>query len=275
MKIIDAHQHFWQYDPINYSWINDEMQVIRKDFLPADLHTLYQSIGVTGCVAVQAEQTMQETERLIAYAQQYDFIKGVVGWIDICDTNIVNALQQWKHHRQLKGFRHVLQGEAPEFMLQDAFINGLHTIHQEGYTYDILVFPHHLDAVLQLLDRCPGHRFVIDHVAKPLIRQQEINEWAAKMKAIAAHPNVYCKISGMITEAHWDTWQPAHLHPYLDVVVAAFGTQRIMFGSDWPVCLVAGSYRQWLKVVQNYFSGYSFEEQERFFAGNAITFYQL
>lgn len=275
MTIIDTHQHFWKYDPVNYSWINDEMQVIRRDFLPGDLAVVLKENKVQGCVAVQADQTEAETDWLLELAAKNDFIQGVVGWVDLRSSNIEERLLHYAQFKKLKGFRHVLQGEEPSFMLQKDFLNGISKLHQFGFAYDILIFPQHLSAALQLVEQFPQQRFVVDHVAKPYIKDGNIDEWKAGLQQLAQHSNVYCKISGMVTEADWKTWTADQLKPYIDVVVESFGIDRIMFGSDWPVCLVASSYNKWIETVQNYFASFSTEDQQKVFSSNAIKFYQL
>ena len=280
MKIIDSHQHFWKYDPVNYSWINDDMQVIRRDFLPGDLAVVLNENKVEGCIAVQADQTEEETDWLILLAAKNDFIQGIVGWVDLRSDKIEERLRHYLQFTKVKGFRHVLQGEEPSFMLQKDFLNGISKLDEFGFAYDILIFPHHLDAALQLVEQFPQQRFVIDHVAKPYIKDGKIDDpiaigWKAGMEKLAQHPYVYCKISGMVTEADWHNWTAEQLKPYLDVVVESFGIDRIMFGSDWPVCLVASSYSKWLQTIQNYFESFSKEDQEKVFSGNATRFYNL
>lgn len=275
MTIIDTHQHYWKYDPVNYAWINDDMAVIRQDFLPADLQPVLTANGVAASIAVQADQTEQETDWLLQLADENPFIAGVVGWVDLRSPQLAERLQHYAQFSKLKGFRHVLQGEEPSFMLQSSFVNGIAQLQAHGFAYDILIFPQHLPAALQLVQQFPEQRFVIDHLAKPYIKQGLIGEWASGMKALAAHTNVYCKISGMVTEADWRKWSAADLHPYIDTVVQAFGTNRCMFGSDWPVCLVAAAYDKWLQTVQDFFAGFSTEEQAMVFAGNAKHFYQI
>lgn len=275
MTIIDTHQHYWKYDPVNYAWINDDMAVIRQDFLPADLQPVLAANGVAASIAVQADQTEQETDWLLQLADENPFIAGVVGWVDLRSPQLAERLQHYAQFSKLKGFRHVLQGEEPSFMLQSSFVNGIAQLQAHGFAYDILIFPQHLPAALQLVQQFPEQRFVIDHLAKPYIKQGLIGEWASGMKALAAHTNVYCKISGMVTEADWRKWSAADLHPYIDTVVQAFGTNRCMFGSDWPVCLVAAAYDKWLQTVQDFFAGFSTEEQAMVFAGNAKHFYQI
>jgi len=275
MTIIDTHQHFWKYDPVNYSWINDEMQVIRRDFLPGDLAVVVNEEKLRGTVAVQADQTEAETDWLLQLAAKNDFIKGVVGWVDLRSSHIEERLQHYQQFSKLKGFRHVLQGEEPSFMLQESFLNGISKLNEYGFAYDILIFPQHLEAALQLVKQFPQQRFVVDHVAKPTIKDGKIDEWKTGMQQLAKHKNVYCKISGMVTEADWKNWTAEQLKPYIDVVVESFGIDRIMYGSDWPVCLVASSYNKWIETVKEYFSAYSAEDQEKVFSGNAIKFYQL
>jgi L-fuconolactonase len=275
MNIIDTHQHFWKYDPVNYSWINEEMQVIRKDFLPGDLAVLVNEHKLQGTVAVQADQTEAETDWLLKLAANNDFIQGVVGWIDLRSDNIEERLRHYAQYKKLKGFRHILQGEEPSFMLQESFLNGIGKLQQFGFTYDILIMPKHLDASLELVQRFPEQKFVIDHVAKPYIKEGKIDEWKEGMEKLAAYQHVFCKISGMVTEADWKNWTAEQLKPYLDVVVNSFGIDRIMFGSDWPVCLVVSSYSKWLQTIKDYFASYSPEEQEKVFSSNAVTFYNL
>lgn len=275
MQVIDAHQHFWQYDSQRHDWINEAMSVIRRDFLPSDLKPVLQANAVAGCVAVQADQTEAETEFLLGLSEQHDWIKGVVGWVDLCADNISERLAYFSGRMQLKGFRHVLQGETPSFMLQPAFQRGIAALKEFGFTYDILIFPHHLDAALQLVQQHPAQPFVIDHIAKPYIKDGQIGEWKKGMEQLAALPNVSCKLSGMVTEADWEQWKEEDLYPYLDVVFEAFGPDRLLFGSDWPVCLVAASYASMLQPVTNYCSSLSATEQQQIFAGNAISFYHL
>ena len=273
--IIDTHQHFWHYEPVKHSWIDNEMAVIRKNFLPADLHPLLIQNGVEGCVAVQADQTEKETGFLLDLAEGNSFIRGVVGWVDLRANNIEERLEHYSQNMILKGFRHVLQGEEPSFMLQPSFIKGIAALKAFNFTYDILIFPKHLEAALELVNQFPNQPFVIDHIAKPFIKAGLIDEWASGIKELAKRPNVSCKISGMVTEADYKNWKPTDLTPYIDTVVEAFGVHRIMYGSDWPVCQVAASYKQVIDIVKDYFSKFSEDEQAMFFHENAKKFYQL
>jgi len=275
MRIVDTHQHFWKYDPVNYDWITEQMSVIRRDFLPTDLAEVLAENKVESCISVQANQTEEETEWLVKMADENDFIAGVVGWVDLRSNSIAERLHYFRQYKKLKGFRHVLQGEEPSFMLQKEFLNGIGKLHQHGFTYDILVFPHHLSAVSDLVKQFPDQRFVIDHLAKPYIKDGKIDEWKAAMERISKYQNVYCKLSGIVTEADWQNWTKETLKPYIDAVVQSFGTDRIMFGSDWPVCLVASSYEKWLTVLKEYFTTFSGAEQENVFNKNAGRFYNL
>ena len=275
MKIIDTHQHFWSYDPKIHDWINEDMKVIRKDFLPADLAPILKENKVDGCIAVQADQTDTETQILIREANQNSFIKGVVGWVNLKDKEIEEKLEEYSNETNLKGFRHIIQAEPKGFMLDASFQKGLSALAKYNYTYDLLIYETQLAEANTLIKQLPELPIVIDHIAKPNIKKGDSDDWKKEIKAIAQYPNLYCKISGMATEAHWDTWTMDTLKPYIDTVVEAFGTERIMFGSDWPVCLVASSYEKWLKGLQNYFNTFSISEQEAFFANNAINFYKL
>jgi len=275
MQKIDSHQHFWQYDATRHSWIDDSMAIIRKDFLPANLLPVLQQSNVAGCVAVQADETEAETDFLLSLANEIACIKGVVGWVELTAKNVPERLAYYKQFSSIKGFRYILQGLDPSFMLQQNFIDGIAALQEFSFTYDLLIFPKHLPAALQLVKKFPQQKFVIDHIAKPYIKAGLIDDWERDIKAIAQHDNVWCKISGMATEADHQLWQPIHLMPYIDTVVQAFGTKRIMYGSDWPVCLIAGSYQKIIQVVENYFADFSTTEQTDIFSNNATTFYQL
>lgn len=274
--VIDSHQHFWKYEPVKHSWIDDEMKVIRKDFLPSDLAKVYQENNIDGCVAVQADQTLEETDFLLDLASKNDFIKGIVGWADLRGNDIEAVLEKYSKYQKLKGFRHVVQGEADHnFLLRSDFLRGISALEKHNFTYDILVFPHQLLSVLEFVKRFPNQKFVIDHIAKPYIKDGFFDGWAILMKEIAKQENVFCKVSGMITEADYKSWTQAELQQYLEVVFTAFGTDRILFGSDWPVCLVAGNYQQVKEIVTNFISKFSKAEQADIMGNNAIKFYNL
>ncbi|MEP2239083.1 MAG: amidohydrolase family protein [Maribacter sp.] len=274
--VIDAHQHFWKYEPVKHAWISDDMAVIRKNFTPNDLITELRDNNIDGCVAVQADQTVAETQFLTELAAQNSFIKGVVGWVDFRASSINNDLEKLSSNTIIKGFRHVVQGEPdPNFLLRKSFLNGIKQLEHFGYTYDILIFPHQLVATLEFVKQFPNQKFVIDHIAKPYIKDGFYDGWATLMKEIAAHENVYCKLSGMITEADYKLWKPEELDRYLSHVLAAFGAERCLFGSDWPVCLVAGSYAQVKEVITNFISKLSTAEQADIMGNNAVKFYNL
>jgi L-fuconolactonase len=272
---IDAHQHFWFYESTKHSWINDEMAIIRKDFLPANLQPVLEENGIEGCIAVQADQREEETDFLLKLSAENNFIKGIVGWIDLRSDKLVQRLEYYSQFSAIKGFRHVLQGEEPSFMLQPDFLKGISKLNKYNFAYDILIFPNHLTAALQLVKQFPDQPFIIDHIAKPYIKNGLIDEWKKGIKALAVYPNVYCKISGMVTEGNMRNWKLSDFTPYLDVVTEAFGINRIVYGSDWPVCLAAGSYSSVINIVKNYFSSFSVEEQQLFFGKNAKAFYHL
>jgi L-fuconolactonase len=273
---IDSHQHFWNYDPVRDSWITEEMSVIRNNFLPGDLKKLLKENRIDGCVAVQADQSETETQFLLSLASEHDFIKGVVGWIDLCSKTIRQQLEEHRDFRQLKGFRHILQGEKDRaFMLREDFMRGIEALKDYNYTYDILIFTDQLQYTVEFVSKFPDQKFVIDHIAKPNIREKKIEDWKTGVKELATFSNLYCKISGMVTEADWQNWEEEDFIPYLNVVVESFGIDRIMFGSDWPVCLLGGSYSEVLGIVEDYFSSFSKSEQEKLFGANAIEFYNL
>lgn len=276
MLRVDAHQHFWQFDKQRHAWINDAMHMIQKDFMPEDLQPILEQNNMDGCVLVQVDQTEEENIFQLNNAAQFNFIKGVVGWVDLQADDVEDRLQYYQQYKKMKGFRHILQGEKDRaLMLKPAFKHGIGLLNKYAYAYDILIFPDQLKYAYELVKAFPDQRFVIDHIAKPYIKDQKIDEWREDMFLFKSCANVYCKISGMVTEADWQQWKQEDFTPYLDAVVETFGTNRIMFGSDWPVCLVAASYERMLGLVQNYFGSFSKDEQAAFFGGNAINFYGL
>ena len=273
---IDSHQHFWKYEPVKHSWIDDEMAVIRKDFMPADLHQVYKEHDMDGCVAVQADQTLEETDFLLQLSHENNFIKGVVGWVDLRDPNVDEVLEKYHRFKKVKGFRHIVQGESDHnFLLRPNFLRGISYLEKYGYTYDILIFPHQLGATLEFVKQFPHQKFVIDHMAKPYIKDSFYDGWAVLMTEIAKQENVFCKLSGMITEADYNAWSSRQIVPYMEVVLGAFGADRVMFGSDWPVCLVAGNYGQVKSLVTDFIADLAASEQDAIMGGNATTFYSL
>lgn len=272
---IDSHQHFWKYDPIRDSWIDDSMETIRRDFFPDDLEGSLEQNGIDGCVAVQADQTEEETEFLLQLASENNFIKGVVGWVDLCASNISERLGHFSKNPYFKGVRHILQAEHNDFMLQKSFQHGIEQLKQFDLSYDILVFPNQLKNSIALVERFPEQRFVLDHLGKPNIKDGEMDNWKADIEALAKHPNVYCKLSGMVTEADWNNWKPHDIYPYIDEIINAFDTNRIMYGSDWPVCLLAGKYDEVFGIVKEYIGHLTKDEQNNILGGAATSFYKL
>jgi len=272
---IDAHQHFWQFDPIRDDWIEESMQVIRKDFLPEDLKPILDKNGISACVAVQADQSEIETEFLLNLATENTFIKGVVGWVDLLDKRVGERLAYYSENNLFKGVRHIAQGEADDFLLRSDFQAGIRQLAQYGLTYDILVYAHQLTAATSLIQQFPNQRFVLDHIAKPQISEGIKEQWIVDIRALAQYPNVSCKLSGMVTETGDFQWVQKEFLPFLEQVVYAFGIDRVMYGSDWPVCLLAASYEQQLAIVENYIATFSTTEQAKIMGGNAINFYNL
>ncbi|NLR57117.1 amidohydrolase family protein [Chitinophaga polysaccharea] len=274
--VIDAHQHFWQYQSVRDAWIDESMEVIRRDFLPEDLIPVLEDNGVHGCIAVQADQSAEETSFLLSLAEKHDFIKGVVGWIDLRADNIQEQLQQYAGHPLLKGFRHIVQAEPDfNFLLGENFCRGIKALAQHQFTYDILVYPKQLPAVEEFVQLFPDQALIIDHLAKPYVKTGELAEWAAQMRRIAQAPHVYCKLSGLVTEADWQQWKPAHFRPFLEVALEAFGPNRLVYGSDWPVCLLAAQYHEVKHIVTDFISTLSTSEQQQIMGGNACSFYHL
>ena len=276
MKGIDSHQHFWKFDPVRDSWIDERMATIQRDFYPADLKSLLAANALEGSVVVQSDQSEAENVFQLANADKNDFVKGVVGWVDLQADNVHDRLGYYSQFKKLKGFRHVLQGEKQrDFMLRPAFKKGIGELHAFGFTYDILIYPDQLSYTEEFVKAFPYQPFVIDHIAKPYIKDKKIDQWKKDMQALGKYQNLSCKISGMVTEADWKKWKKEDFRPYLDVVLETFGTNRLMFGSDWPVCLVAASYNEVVDIAKDYFSTLTVNEQEAFFGGNAERFYKL
>jgi L-fuconolactonase len=273
---IDAHQHVWRYDPAQYGWIDDTMAALRRDHLPADAQREMARAGFDACVAVQARQTLEETRWLLALADAHPFIAGVVGWIDLQSPDARAQLREFANYPRLVGIRHIVQSEPDDrFMLRPAFCAGFALLEEFGLAYDILVYSRQLPVAAELADRFPGQRFVLDHLGKPDIRAGAIDVWARDLRTLAARPNVWAKLSGLITEADWTTWTPRALRPYLDVAFDCFGAERLMIGSDWPVCTVAGDYARTMSVVMDYVSDRPARERDAVLGGNAQRFWNL
>jgi L-fuconolactonase len=273
---IDAHQHFWRYDDREYGWMGTGMKSLKKDHLPDDLLPLLQAVGIDGTVAVQARQIVEETRWLLELADRYPFIKGVVGWVDLRSPQLWQQLEQFASYPKLCGVRHVVHDEAEEkFMLRRDFVRGIGMLAEFDLTYDLLLFPKHLSVACELVARFPDQSFVLDHIAKPRIKDGITEPWATDIRRLAAFPNVFCKVSGMVTEADWQAWKAVDFEPYLDVVFEAFGVGRIMIGSDWPVCTVAGTYSDVIQIVSDYVRHLPEAEQADVMGGAAVRFYGL
>ena len=273
---IDSHHHLWAYSEAEYGWMNEEMTVIKKDHLPADLKAALSTIGFDGSVAVQARQSLEETRWLLQLADENTQIKGVVGWVDLRSDDLKSQLDEFAKHPKFVGVRHVVQDEPDDdFILGEAFVKGIEQLKEYNLVYDILVFPRQLAAATKLVAKFPDITFVLDHIAKPDIKSGALEDWATDMYELAMNSNVYCKVSGMVTEADWKSWTPEEFAPYLDVVFDAFGTDRIMIGSDWPVCRLAGEYPEVMKLVIDYISDKTEVEKQAILGGNAIEAYQL
>ena len=273
---IDSHQHFWRYDAVRDAWITEAMAVLQRDFLPEHLVTELTANAMDASVAVQADQSETETMLLLDFADKNERIAGVVGWVDLRSPNLAERLEYFSRFPKLRGFRHIAQAEPDDrFLVREDFVRGVAQLRTFGFTYDILVYTKQLPAAIELVTRFPEQRFVIDHLAKPEIKARKTEPWATSMRKIAQHQNVFCKVSGLVTEGDWKHWKPDDFRPYLDVLFDAFGPDRLMFGSDWPVCLLAGSYRQVKQLVETYVKDFSQADREKIFGGNAALFYGL
>lgn len=275
MEKVDAHQHFWNFDPLRDSWITEDMEVIRHDFLPHDLKPLMDANGVNSCIAVQADQSENETDFLLSLAAENEFIKGVVGWIDLCADTIHERLEHYSQFPKLKGFRHILQAEPIEFILKPEFQRGITALQVYGFTYDILIYPQHLSVIPDLIRGGNEQKFILDHLAKPNIKNGTSTTWATDLKQLASYKNIFCKLSGMVTEADHRTWKKEDIFPYMDKVLELFGPERLLFGTDWPVCRLAASYGQVCDLMNDYLERLTIHEQELIWGKNAALFYQL
>ena len=273
--IIDAHQHLWKYDPVRDHWIEDSMEVLRKDFLPKDLKPILDANGVAGCIAVQADQSEKETEFLLKCAQENPFLKGVVGWVDLMAGNVEERLANYSRNEYFKGVRHIVQAEKDDFLLNKDFQNGVGKLSQYGLSYDLLIYPRQFPATLEMVEKFPNQIFVLDHIAKPSVSEKLDAEWVKNILLLSKHENVFCKISGMVTETKNFEWVKSDFTPYLASVVSAFGTDRLLYGSDWPVCLLAADYKEVLGIIVDYFQNFSTLEKSKIFALNAIKAYNL
>jgi len=271
---IDSHQHFWRYRPQDYPWIDEGKGLLKRDFLPEDLEPLLSAQRFDGCIAVQAAHTPDETRFLLDLSDRHPFVRAVVGWVDLCAPDVERRLAELARYPRLKGIRHIAQDEPDDrFLAREDVVGGIAALEPLGLAYDILIFARQLPAALELVRRLPRQRFVLDHIAKPEIAAGRVSPWKEQLRELAAAPNVCCKLSGMVTEAKWKGWTPADFRPYLDVVFEAFGPDRLMIGSDWPVCLLAGDYPAVMGLVEGYMSGRPAAEREKVLGGNAARFY--
>ncbi|MCA8951576.1 MAG: amidohydrolase family protein [Planctomycetes bacterium] len=270
---IDCHQHFWRYAPDEYGWIDDTMAGLRRDFLPPDLRPLLDATATDGCIAVQARQTSAETRFLLDLAAAAPWILGVVGWVDLRSSDVERELDACGREPRLVGIRHIAQAEAVDFLTGDAFVRGVEALARHRLTYDLLVFPPQLPAAIELVRRLPEQRFVLDHLGKPNLRGGDLAGWTRALRELAAAPNVACKLSGLVTEADWLHWTDATLRPAFEVALGAFGPDRLLFGSDWPVCLCASSYTRWHATVLAWLDGLGPATATAILGGNAPTWY--
>ena len=272
---IDSHVHFWKYDKNRDAWITEEMKVLQQDYLPEQAINIFRRNGIDACVAVQADQSELETHFLVELAKTHPVIRGVVGWIDLGSENAAERLNYFSNYPVIKGYRHIVQSEPDDFLLHKTFQRGVALLSAYRYTYDILIYPRQLKAALGFISRFPDQKLIIDHCAKPIIRDREIKEWEPLIREAAKSPNVCCKLSGLLTEAKWKNWSAADFYPYLDIVFSAFGADRLIFGSDWPVILLSGIYVQWKSLIEKYMEGFAIEDREKVFGLNAMAFYNL
>ena len=273
--IIDSHQHFWKYDPVRDAWIDTSMDSIRKDFLPEDLLPILKANKIDGCIAVQADQSETETEFLLQCAEKNPFIKGVVGWVDLTANNLEERLEYYASNPLFKGVRHIVQAENDDYLLRKDVQNGIGKLLKYDLAYDILVFPNQLPSAIAMVEAFPNQKFILDHIAKPTISKAISEIWVHNIKQLSTHKNVYCKLSGLVTETINFKFKEDDFKPYIDVIFKAFGPDRIMFGSDWPVCLLAANYDKVLKIVNDYLENQSIEVKNNILGKNAIKIYNL
>lgn len=271
---IDSHQHFWKYDPVRYSWLEGPLGDLQKDFLPEDLSPILEENNFNGCIVVQADQSESETEFLLRLAGEEKFIEGVVGWVDLSSPNCHKRLEYFAGNPVFKGVRHTVYDKQGEFMLEPAFQRGISHLKELGLTYDILAFDYQLPGAINLVEQFPEQAFVLDHIGKPQISEGVSPEWEKNIKRLAAQPNVYCKLSGLVTETRNFHWEKEDFQLFLNVVVEAFGTDRLMFGSDWPVCLAAANYKQTVEIIRSYFKDDP-SALKKVFGKTAAKFYNI
>ncbi|OMF02154.1 amidohydrolase [Paenibacillus amylolyticus] len=273
---LDAHQHFWEYNVAEYGWIGEEMKIIRQSFLPKDLEPLLVQSGLDGCIAVQARQSLTETEWLLQLADRHECIKGVVGWVDLCSDEVRNQLELFASNPYLKGVRHVIQDEPDlDYVLREDFQRGISLLKEYDLAYDLLVTKEQLPYAVELVKTFPEQRFVLDHLAKPDIKSGILSPWKEALESLAAQPNAYCKLSGMVTEADWANWTPKDFTAYLNIAIEAFGAERLMFGSDWPVCNVSAPYSEVYGLIVSHINALPISDHQMILGGTCAAFYQI
>ncbi len=274
--IIDSHHHLWNYNPDDYGWMDDSMHILKQDYLPESLEPLLKKSDVQGTIVVQARQTLEETEWLLELAGKCDFIYGVVGWVDLCSEQLDEQLQMFSNHPKLVGVRHVIHDEPDDnFILREDFQGGIGKLQAFGLVYDLLLFPKHLQKAARLVEAFPEQRFVLDHLGKPPIKSGEIDFWQTELEQLALLPNVYCKLSGMVTEADLVSWKREDFIPYMAVILNSFSPLRVMLGSDWPVCNLGGEYSEVMGISKDFIRELSLADQKLIQYQNAINCYQL
>ncbi len=273
---LDAHQHFWKYNPKEYSWIKDDMSILRRDYLPDDLYKELSKNDINGSIVVQARQNIEESRWLIQLAEENHFIKGVVGWVDLCSSYVESQLEEFSSNPKFVGVRHVVQDEPDNyFMMRADFQHGLSLLSKYNLTYDLLIFPQHLEVAIELVKKFPDQKFVLDHIAKPDIKNKLYHPWNDYIKQLSKFQNVYCKLSGMVTEANWHHWNNDDFKYYIDHTFECFGIDRIMFGSDWPVCLLSATYNEVFSIINSYVKDFNIEEKAKIFGWNCANFYNI
>lgn len=273
--MIDAHVHFWNYDQIKDAWITGEMKLLQRHFLPGDLQPVLHENNVDGVIAVQASQSENENQFLLSLADNNSLIKGIIGWVDLQNESVEERLNYYSQFPVIKGFRHIVQAEPDGFLQNKNFLRGIKALENFRFTYDVLIYENQLKGAVEFVNKFPRQKFILDHCAKPSIKNKSIIEWKKLMREISKNENVHCKLSGLITEAEWHTWDEKDLHPYLEIVFDSFGTDKLLFGSDWPVMLLSGSYKKWKNVLEVYMKDFSLSEKQKVFGENAIKFYSL
>ncbi len=274
--IVDSHQHFWQVGRFDYPWMSRKGEVLYRDYLPPALEPILRRCGVEKTILVQASNSLEETRWLLSLADQYPFIAGVVGWIDLSVREVGQQLSEFIAHPKFKGVRHLVESEpSNDWLIQPNVLDGLRTLASAGVSFDLLVHTRHLKRARTVAESCPELSLVVDHMAKPPIASGEVSDWARAIKEVAVFPNISCKLSGLVTEASWSDWRIEDLKRFVDTALEYFGPQRLMFGSDWPVCLLAASYDRVLESFQSLLADLNDEERSCIFSRNATEFYRL